>query len=149
MQFAIRAAGCLLITAAGAFLASCAAEKPAPDSSASAEVIRLHGVCIQVGMQTEYDMYEPADFWRIDITRDGAVGHIYVGWSPDLWGDNKELLRRQEESPDLPKIIPLGGGQAGQYFGIPKGEEDAYFHLWFDKPDAPANKEILSMVGFC
>lgn len=113
-------------------------------------MIRIEGVCIKIRNDAQYDEYFAVDFWRVDITLKDTIGHIYVGWNPDIKGDNRKWQRRKKEkSLDLPMIVPLSGEQAGDYLGIPKGEDDPYFHLWFDKKGAAANDEILGFMGFC
>jgi hypothetical protein len=121
-----------------------------PSTFAHANTIRIEGVCVELREDARYSVYASVDFWRIDITRGDSVGHVYIGWNPELTGPDREWDQRLvEKSLRLPVVAPLSGDQAGQYLGIPKGHDDAYFHLWFDKKDSQANKEILSLLGFC
>ena len=105
---------------------------------------------MEIRNDAQYDEYFSADFWRIDIKLQDTIGHIYIGWNPDLKGDNDEWRQRKKEnSIGLPVIVPLSGDQAGQFLGIPNGKRDPYFHLWFDKQGSEANDEILKLMGFC
>jgi hypothetical protein len=54
-----------------------------------------------------------------------------------------------EKSLDLPVIAPLSDEQAGQFLGIPKGEYDPYFHVWFEKQDPSLDEKITGLLGFC
>ena len=111
-------------------------------------MIRIEGVCVKIRSDAQYDEYHAADFWRVDITLKDTVGHVYIGWAPQLEGDNV-AWERDTKSLNLPMIVPLSGEQAGEFLGIPKGKDDPYFHLWFGKKGAAANDEILGFMGFC
>jgi hypothetical protein len=111
-------------------------------------MIRIEGVCMKIRNDAQYDEYFAADFWRVDITIKDTVGHVYIGWAPRLEGENV-AWERDQQSLNLPMIVPLKGEQAGEFLGIPKGEDDPYFHLWFDKKGAAVNDEIVGFIRFC
>ena len=119
-----------------------------PSTFAHANVIRIKGVCMQITNDAQYEVYFSADFWRIDITRQDTIGHVYIRWNPDIEGNNV-AWERNSKPLNLPAIVPLGGEQAGEFLGIPKREDDPYFHLWFDKGSSKDGEKILKLLGFC
>lgn len=114
------------------------------------DVIKLDNVCITVKRGYEYNISSNADYLQVDVIYNGARGHVYVSYNPQILDGNRKwesmTLRATIKSP---KVVSLEGSQAGQFLGVPSREDDKFFHLWFEKNDRVATLPIKEVVGFC
>lgn len=123
---------------------------PTGQSQAKQDVIKLDNVCIKIRYGYKYNISSNADYLQVDVSYNGARGHVYVGYNPQILDSNRKwesmVLR---DTIKLPTVVSLEGNQAGQFLGVPSREEDKFFHLWFDKIDHAATLPIKEVVGFC
>jgi hypothetical protein len=113
-------------------------------------VIQLDNVCIVVRHGYDYNIISNIDYFQVDVNYNGARGHVYVGYNPQILGSNRKWESMSlRDNIKLPTVVSLEGSQAGQFLGVPSREEDKFFHLWFEKIDQAAMLPIKEVVGFC
>lgn len=114
------------------------------------DVIRINGVCINIIPGYEYDVFNNADYFRVNIAHNGASVNVYVGHNPEVLDFNRKWQARSFRSKmTSSQIVELEGTQSGQVLGIPINEKDPYFHIWFRGDNDKSDNAIKGIVGFC
>jgi hypothetical protein len=112
--------------------------------------IRISNVCINIRHGYEYTVVSKIDYFRINVSYEGAEGYIYVGHNPEILDSNRKWQSRSLRSKmTSSKIVALEGEQVGQVLGVPLDENDQYFHLWFKSGNNKYTGLIKELVRFC
>jgi hypothetical protein len=113
-------------------------------------VITISNICIRIERGYDYTVVSNIDYYRVNVSRNGSEGYIYIGHNPEILDVNRKwqshVLRSKMKAS---KVVYLEGSQAGQTLGIPMNEDGQYFHLWFKTANLKANDSIRELVGFC
>jgi hypothetical protein len=113
-------------------------------------VIRISNVCIDIRHGYQYSIVGSIDYFRLNISYKGVTGYIYVGYNPEILGDNRKWQSHSlRATMTSSRIVALEGGQTGQVLGVPLNEKDEYFHVWFKDGDSTATGPIKAIVRFC
>lgn len=114
------------------------------------DIIKLENICINVRYGYEYSIVSNMDYFQINISHSGVMGHVYVGYNPQILNSNRKWQSRTiRKTIKSPKIVSLEDSQFGQFLGVPVREDEKYFHLWFDGGDRALIASIKETVGFC
>lgn len=118
--------------------------------TAEGDQIQIANVCVVVERPYQYAVSAVMDYTRVDISLGDQTTHVYVGYNPDLAGDNRATASRRDRAKyDQDRIVILGGSQSGEVLGVPARLEDMYFHIWRDGDAGPVSGEVADFVAFC
>ena len=94
--------------------------------------LKIGNVCLAMTQGKSYEILPTMDFYIIETHNfDGKMTErIYIGYSPDVGDDNRNMLSRKlYKLPEARRIVRLSGSQSDQILGIPREEKGFYFHI--------------------
>jgi hypothetical protein len=116
----------------------------------SKDAIEISNVCIKILPGYQYNIVNNVDYFRINISYNGATAYVYIGHNPEMLDANRKWQSRSIRAKmKSSKVVSLEGAQLGHLLGIPLNEYDQYFHLWFKDADSRSMDPIKKIVGFC